>query len=424
MFSSPHASRPLAVRALASAALATLATLSAGTVYAQASGYSMTVLNKPGSTASIIPTSIDASGAVHGGAYVSAGYIFTNGGTGSCWICPQYTQQQAKWAAGTGTSVTGTLGTQGFVGVAVNGKGTQAGAYEPGLKVQNQSAFSDLYAQVPNTPFKLLRGLSNTRVGILRQGSASELPLPPGAASSTYYPFAFSVTALNGNDVLLVNRSGWSTVDLTVPYTFSDGQYTPLDTSVAQAGESVMADALNDNGLIVGHAMTLTGHNVAPDPATVRPVIWIGGRSQRLGGDELKGFIPVIINNAGQVVLQRAVTPSADKTVAALWFNGTKTAISSVDGREAYVSAMNDKGVVVGCLVEKLLYGSTETPFIWQNGVMQNLQTVVSSRGVQLPSGMKLGCPMAINNAGSILAHYYAANAPDKRTWVRLNAKP
>jgi len=136
------------------------------------------------------------------------------------------------------------------------------------------------------------------------------------------------------------------------------------------------------------------------------------------------------INTPGQVLLQKVIPPAGnDKTAAALWFNGSTTAINTLDGREVYPSAMNDSGAVVGCLVQRLLYGGVESAFIWKNGVMQSLDQVVSSRGVRLPAGTKLGCPMAINNSGSILTYYYTPSSSGNaasvaRTWIRLNAKP
>lgn len=414
------------------AAIAFGALLLAASIPAKAqSAYTMTVLNKPSGAVSFVPTSIDQNGVVRGGMYYSAGFLFTNGGIGSCWICPQYLPRDVSWPASTGTSVAATTGTSGFFSVASNNKGTMVGGYEPGSKSFGQGALGELGVRIPNTSWKLLRSVTNVYSGIKRNGTVTPLALPPESATSTYYGFSYTLTGLNNNDVLLGNKTGSSTDNPGRAYTWADGQYTQLDTSVAQPGESIVADAINDSGVVVGHVMTVQSMSTPPSPDSHYPVIWNGGgAARRMGGNELAGFIPVAINTPGQVLLQKVIPPAGnDKTAAAMWFNGSTTTISTLDGREVYPSAMNDSGTVVGCLVQRLLYGGIESAFIWKNGVMQSLDQLASSKGVRLPAGAKLGCPMAINNSGSILTYYYTPSSSGNaasvvRTWIRLNAKP
>jgi len=63
-------------------------------------------------------------------------------------------------------------------------------------------------------------------------------------------------------------------------------------------------------------------------------------------------------------------------------------------------------------------------PFIWKNGVMLDLVQEVNSKGAKLPQGVVVECPIAINDAGSILTSYRTSATSTGRTWVRINAKP
>jgi len=197
-------------------------TAQAWCVQAQAqSAYTMTVLNKPSGATSFVPTSIDQSGVVRGGMYYSAGFLFTNGGIGSCWICPQYLPRDVSWPASTGTSVAATTGTSGFFSVASNNKGTMVGGYEPGSKSFGQGALGELGVRIPNTSWKLLRSVTNIYSGIKRNGTVTPLALPPESATSTYYGYSYTLTGLNNNDVLLGNKTGSSTDNPGRAYTWA-----------------------------------------------------------------------------------------------------------------------------------------------------------------------------------------------------------
>ncbi len=393
------------------------------------SSYTMTVLNKPTGANGVLPLALDEAGNAHGGATFPAGYVFTNGGIGSCWICPQFSQRQVSWAAGSAASATGTAGLKGFVTVGVGDAGTLVGGYEPRNQgnVLSQPTSSATPLAIPNTAFQQMRYVAGSGVAVVRQGALSPLGLPPEAMLQMSYPYAFEVTAIGYNDTMLVNRTGTDDTQPAAPFTWRNGQYTALDTSVAAAGESLFADAINAQGLIVGHTAVTFGGLGQFKPETVNPVRWtLGGLAERLPGNGLTGYLPVAVNQPGQVLLQKAtgyVVGRGNFTQAAVWFNGSKTDIVSPLGQPTYGTAINDSGTVIGC-VAPLSSATSDTPFIWRNGLLQNLETYVTARGIKLPTGTKLGCPRAINNAGSILTFYYKTSSPGTWTWVRLNAKP
>jgi uncharacterized membrane protein len=111
-----------------------------------------------------------------------------------------------------------------------------------------------------------------------------------------------------------------------------------------------------------------------------------------------------------------------------IWQNDVLTPVTGtmVRGQSVLGAAMNDSGTVVGCLYNsnQNLSRAAHTPFIWRNGVMEDLTTYLSGKGVKLPTGTALGCPYAINNSGTILAYTYRVSNESSTTWVRLNAKP
>jgi probable HAF family extracellular repeat protein len=398
-------------------------------VFAQSS-YTMTVLGKPGSAKGIVPMALDAQGVVHGGAIFSAGFLFTNGGSGSCWVCAQFTQRQVTWPAGTGGTATGVLGTDGFVTVGVGDQGLLVGGYElrklANTKLSNPTS-NYTPVSVPNTAFQLMRQVANGEVSLLSQGQRSTLPLPPEAMTSMMYPYAFEVTAIGFHDTVVVNRTGTDLTRPRAPFLLANGQYTPLDTSVAAPGESTVATAINAQGVVVGHTVVYPGEQSEYDAGTVNPVRWtVGGRAERLPGTGLTGWLPVAINTPGQVLLQKAMGFTEYRgrpTQAAVWFNGSKTDIPNGFNQANYATAISDNGTVVGCKTA-LSGGGTDTPFLWRNGQMMDLEAHVTARGVKLPTGTKLGCPRAMNAAGSILTFYYKPSAPGAWTWVRLNAQP
>jgi uncharacterized membrane protein len=134
------------------------------------------------------------------------------------------------------------------------------------------------------------------------------------------------------------------------------------------------------------------------------------------------------LNQAGQVLIRGRDFDAPRPIATHVWQNDVLTAVtgSVVKGQEVYGNAINDSGTVVGCLYNynRTLSRAAFTPFIWQRGVMENLTTHLASKGLKLPSGQALGCPYAINNAGTILTATYQVSNEKNTRWVRINALP
>ena len=135
------------------------------------------------------------------------------------------------------------------------------------------------------------------------------------------------------------------------PFLWQNGAKTDLGTL---GGPSAMANALNDNGQIVGHSTFAVG---SPGHA----VLWQNGTITNLTPDlpAGQGSSATGINEAGQIV------GNIGYTEAFLWENGARTSLGRLGGGGSFASDINDSRIVVG--------SSSGRPFAWQNGVMTDL---------------------------------------------------
>jgi probable HAF family extracellular repeat protein len=132
-----------------------------------------------------------------------------------------------------------------------------------------------------------------------------------------------------------------------------------------------IAFGINDQGQAVGYSGTCL--------AATHAVVWNNGTAvvlQDLGGT--KSNIAFVINNRGQVA---GKVRSADGTtyVASLWQpDGTLTNLGILPGDfAAFATGINNKGQVVGNNFDSNFNWSHG--FIWQNGVMTDLNTLIPS---------------------------------------------
>lgn len=185
------------------------------------------------------------------------------------------------------------------------------------------------------------------------------------------------------------------------------------------------AHSINDQGMVAGTLRE--GYSVDGDP--IRAAVWTNGQLTWVGGLQTEARV---VNNAGQVLVAKGrSTPRALEGGANNWrykdmgnpvkgsaFVLLGTAIQTIGRDDQVVNAtdMNNAGTVVGCV--------DNVPFIWKNGVMLDLVQEVNSKGAKLPQGVVIECPIAINDAGSILTSYRTSATSTGRTWVRINAKP
>lgn len=136
----------------------------------------------------------------------------------------------------------------------------------------------------------------------------------------------------------------------------------------------------------------------------------------------------------GQQVIERKFGPDRYSVV----FNGTDVPITSTTpGAQAVANGMNASGTVVGRVSPTLWYfggfqhrsnGIPMWPldgsraFIWKNGVMTDLTTLMASKGVKVAAGAVFIDAVSINDKGSIAAVYRDKSGTS--SLVRLNAKP
>jgi len=393
-----------------SALTALMLTAAAGPAQAQ-SAYTLTTLAKPSGSASHEPTSLDKAGTARGGMYYFVTLAFDP--MNNCYFCSLYLTREVSWSSGTGATASATLGTKGFFSLYSNDKATQAGSYTLS-KAPNPSLSPD-YLNVDTAARDAARRvyfLASSAIN--RNGTVTPLASTPTLADLV-------PTGINSSDTLVGNGRGPGAGGV---YETSGWVYRQGTLSRLPAGSYPLATAssINDQGTIAGLVKSVDGTGW-------RPALWVNDQIVRVGGPETADLEPVTINNADQVLLRNEPDFPQITNKAFVWFNGVLTRISDPLGRDVQATAMNDSGTVVGCVKSPPPIGggisrADNTAFIWQNGVMRDLAQVIAAKGVQLPSGTRLGCPVAINQSGSILAFHYKPSAQDNVTWIRLNAKP
>ncbi len=142
---------------------------------------------------------------------------------------------------------------------------------------------------------------------------------------------------------------------------------------------------INDSAQVVGYGNTATEHGHA--------FVWEGGLMT-----DLEGLMSAhAINNLGQVV-GWSKTPG-DETHSFLWDAGDATDLGALPGRpESWPWDVNDRGQVVGFSWPPQGSDSTRLAFLWQDGVMTDLNDLISSQ-----TGWILQEARAINNQGLIV---------------------
>jgi hypothetical protein len=378
-------------------AIALAATLFASAAQAQSS-YAVTTLSAPASSFGFAATAMDNAGRVagftqyrDGTAYAVAGDL----GSFNCFFgCATYSMRTVYWAASAATSASATNGLSHFIASTLTDRGDLYGLTTTSKRLK-------ITLTVPVTPI----GLDNYAYQLY--SSEYEAAVVNGTLVP-YVGLPFQMFGINQNGVAFGNAS--EDFGQPLPATKQSGVVTktPLPAPYV-AGQFT---AMNSTG---GAAGVVSPTNLsAPQPA-----LWLGGNLSLIN---LPGtYRPVAMNNAGQVLMQEPGTTAK----AAIWFNGAATAING-NGKRVLVSAMNSSGTVVGCTQNNVTYPNRadNTAFIWTNGVLQDLSQVLTSKGVKLPSGTRLGCPVAINDSGSILAYYYRTASVNTVTWVRFTARP
>jgi len=222
-----------------------------------------------------------------------------------------------------------------------------------------------------------------------------------------------SVPDPNGEDIC-----GFGTHLTCVPFLWKKGHMSALPTV---GGNNGQASAINNRGQVVGFSETANADPTCPPTPAISPLLWEKGKAQPLPliGTDTDGFANGIndqgqavgysgncttaihavlwendtailltdlgqprsnyafaINNRGQIA---GKVRSADGThyVAALWQpDGTLTTHEPLPGDlDAFATGINNRGQVVGNDFDSNF--NWTHGFIWQNGVMTDLNTLI-----------------------------------------------
>jgi len=197
-------------------------------------------------------------------------------------------------------------------------------------------------------------------------------------------------TLVGGADTPAVNTSGscWNVqqpIDCYIQHAFvwQNGQLTDLGTIPGGLGS--FAYFISDNGLVTG-----ASENGAIDPVANTPethaVLWSNGQLNDLGTLGGTQSVGAGVNDAGQVTgfAQNAIPDPfsiyglGTQTRAFLWQNGVMQDLNTLGGPDAFAQYLNNNGQVAG--VSYTSYtpdpntGSPPLhPFLWQNGTMKDL---------------------------------------------------
>ena len=333
-----------------------------------------------------------------------------------------YKYQTVSWSTGTGNSLSAISGVKGFYPLAINAKGNAVGHYS--------TDYVKLYEYFPDWTLSYF----DQKMGdvVIRRGSSNQV-----APSKTFVP-----RAINGKDeVAGYERQPGSTDPTFVRTNAQVWRGSSIVTLPAAGFISAKAVGINDTGMVVGN---VTREEPNPNPAQGGPatyfitypavwqndqLVWFGGQS---GSDpSLRTAEAMAVNQSGQVLINTVAKG------AGIWSNGQITWVPKPAGDTSelrtYAMALNDKGTVVGCMIDPWASAQRQgRSIIYKQGVTKDLTTEVTSKGVKLPAANPvLYCPQAINNADTVVTYYGDASGNvtsqvqlTSATWVKLTPKP
>ncbi len=171
------------------------------------------------------------------------------------------------------------------------------------------------------------------------------------------------------------------------PWLYSNGTMTSLPEPSDLTGAACEANAINNNGQIVGGCRDASGNDHA--------VLWQNGTVTELGTLGGPRSFATAIDTNGQIVGWAAT--STDATDGFLWSNGTMTDLGSF-----LPAAINNNGVMVG------------GQYIDRGGTVQNLNNLIPAN-----SGYQITNATGINDNGQIVA--LASDATTSQAAVLLN---
>ncbi|MEU4536209.1 DUF3466 family protein [Streptosporangium sp. NPDC023825] len=231
---------------------------------------------------------------------------------------------------------------------------------------------------------------------IRRDGKTIDLGTGWGSGSGS------AAHAINNKGVAVGQRHK-SAGNPTRPVMWKDGRIHDLGTLGGVAGQAGMnlgrAYDINDKNQVVGESLPSTGY-------TLHGFLWENNRMTDLGtlsAGSTKDTVAQAINEKTQIT---GWSPNAaNNATAFLWEAGSMRALGTLPGgTRSYGYDINEPGQVVGIsYVSDNPYG--QRAFLWQNGQMTDLNTVVTN----LPPDVSLSEAYAINDDGVIVGQtcYY-----------------
>jgi len=200
---------------------------------------------------------------------------------------------------------------------------------------------------------------------------------------------SFSPHDINAGGVVAGHTTVFNEVNLWVdhPCTWQAGTLTELPTLGGYNGQVM---AINATGV-------LAGQSFLTDNKTVRACVWIGGTPHdlaTLAGTATATSAATDLNDSGQVVGWSDTAAGVPRgTLFQINASGTvlsRTDLGVLGGASSYGHGINNAGTVVGV--------SDGRAFVWQSGVMTDLNTVIASS-----SGWMISNAAAINDSGVIV---------------------
>lgn len=381
------------------------------------SAYTMTVLNRPLSVVGARPVALDNAGNVLGISSYVYKTTYEAGGIGSCWVCRHHRFQDIRWPASTTNSLTGTLGQKDFMLQAAS----PDGSWTVGALGETYVGSRNYDASVVPSPLVPPQSLYHNLV--VRKGNTSTA-LRFVLIHASPQAIAINNQGVVVGEVAVVDSQGNGSGP--IGFIHQSGTERPLPPANAERTEQQHPVGISNSNEVLATVFSLPR---TFDYLEGQAYLWDARSSSRqdLAGGQ-PGYQALALNQSGQALLSHQPKDYTRPMGSALWSGGQLIEITGdmANGQSVLALALNDSGVVVGCLQPQntSVAFPIYTPFIWRNGVMQNLNSYLSSKGLKLPTGTALGCPVAINNSGTMLAYTYKTGSGSFGNWVRLNASP
>jgi probable HAF family extracellular repeat protein len=203
------------------------------------------------------------------------------------------------------------------------------------------------------------------------------------------------------NSNLIVGRN-IDAQEFEKPIYFENGVLTTL---ADLGGDGGQARGVNDSGQIIGY---VDSDGILDGATKNTAILWEKDNNgvyqlTNLGTFGAEQTTLRDINNAGQIIgsSSNGTGATATSTPFLLQEDGTFTAIGSLGGNTGSVTAINEFGQVVGA---SQLAGGTNHGYVWTNGVLADLNNLLTTPLTYNGAAVTLTSATSINNFGEIVA--------------------